>query len=112
MDATGGVRLSGCASFKFVFNYPHDHLVGSRVYVKKKAQKGILEVVVIKKANRVQRDRISYTGVDHIINYVDTMNRVWLEEELILKTAALDYAANYWRNYIRDAEPLQICNRE
>jgi len=89
--ATGGVSLSNCVDFTVVYNYIYKFNIGSRVYIKYKAGRGILESVVIKKVNLVD----VYSTEKQILNYVDTFNRVWMEDELLWKTDALVIAEAY-----------------
>jgi hypothetical protein len=97
-EATGQIRLKGCAGLGLYKNYTVLFLVGSRVYVKKKARLGVMEPVVLKRINRVVPESASSRGVQPEINYVDTFNRVWMEEELLSEENAVDLAKIYWGN--------------
>jgi len=97
---TGGISTAGCSSpIELVKKYPHIFGLGSSVYVKNKAQnKGILEKVVVKRVNRVFPSSPTCAGIAAIFNYVDTFNRVWLEEELVWQPEAVTLATAYWQN--------------
>jgi hypothetical protein len=63
--------------------------VGSKVYIKKKAKKGIIEYVFIKK--------FQFNGLPPgTLVYVDMFNRVWLERELITQSQAVELALSFW----------------
>jgi hypothetical protein len=105
-EATGGIRLYGCASFVVKKRYLTKFAVGGRAYIKFKAQhKGKLESVVVKKIN-LASPLSSYAGIAGIFNYVDTLNRVWLEEELAYQSEAVTLATEYWQAYAAEAEAL------
>jgi hypothetical protein len=97
-EATGHIRVTGCAGLGLYKNYTVLFLVGSRVYVKKKARLGVMEPVVLKRINRVVLESASSRGVQPEINYVDTFNRVWMEDELLSEENAVDLARTYWGN--------------
>lgn len=97
-EASGRIRVVGCAGLRVYKNYSVLFLVGSRVYVKRKARVGIMEPVVLKKVNRVIPRSVSYMGSRAEVNYVDTFNRVWMEDELLSEENAVDLARIYWGN--------------
>lgn len=97
-QASGGIRVVGCASVDATAIYLVKFDLGSKVYVKKKAFRGMLDPVVIKKINRVELTRPFVTGVGAVVNYVDTFNRVWIEDELVNQETALDLAILHWEN--------------
>ena len=57
-------------------------------YLKKEAEKGKLVKINIKRINEITHES-SYSGVYDTINYVDRLNRVWLEEELLTYEEAI-----------------------
>jgi hypothetical protein len=97
-EATGHIRIAGCAGLGLYKNYTVLFVVGSRVYVKRKARIGVMEPVVLKKINRIMPKNSHYRGIQAEINYVDTFNRVWMEDELLSEENAVDIASIYWRN--------------
>ncbi len=71
---SGGFKLLNCASVSHTVNVVPAFPVGSIVYIRKVARKKCkYEQVCIKEINL--RD-------DEVLNYEDTYNRMWLEEEL------------------------------
>jgi hypothetical protein len=97
-EASGGMRLVGCATVDAAAVYLVRFAVGSKAYVRKKAFRGVLDPVVIKKMNRVELNRPFVHGVGAVVNYVDTFNRVWIEEELVSQETAVDLAIIHWEN--------------
>jgi hypothetical protein len=72
-------------------NYTVLYNVGSKVYIKKKAKKGIIEYVYIKK--------FQFNGLPPgTLVYVDTFNRVWLEREFVTQAVAVELALAYWND--------------
>ncbi len=80
---SGGFDLGGCAPFAIHQTYEFDFAQGSIVYVRRKARRGILEKVSIK--------RLVVNGQGGNV-YVDTFNEVWLEEELCSESLAVEIA--------------------
>ena len=68
-SATGAIRIGGCSSYKWAENTIHLYEIGDVLYSKSKALRGFLEKVVIK--NTI------------FPIYVDTLNSLWNEEDLI-----------------------------
>jgi hypothetical protein len=93
--AIGSIRLKGCASFEIQLLVPVVFGVGSIVYSKAQAQKGKLEKLAIKRINLIDDNS---NDSFYVINYVDSMNRVWLEDELVWQADALSLAIAYWEN--------------
>lgn len=111
-EAEGGITITGCATIKVVYNYVGTFVPGQRAYIKYRAEKGVLERVIIKKSNRVRRGGTSYTGSEYIFNYVDTLNRVWLEEELVSLSAAQDLVEAFDQAYAAEYAEYAKCLRD
>lgn len=95
----GGVRVVGCAGVSIQQNLIVRFLVGDRVYIKSKAHLGVIESVVIKRINGVFPKYEGFnTAIQPDVNYVDTFNRVWLEDELVRQETAVDMARIYLEN--------------
>ena len=112
---TGTIRILGCASpIKLVQRYPHSFGVGEKVYIRKSATlKGKLEPVYIKSVNRVMPSSPTKEGILAVFNYVDTLNGVWLEEELVWQADAVDLATAYWEKIQAQAAVLaENCTAE
>ena len=79
-QAVGGPKISGCANYKLkIFRY-YLFGIGSIVFVKAKAMKGIFEKIAIKK--------VTFHG-PYINLYFDTFNAAWNENELVSYDNAL-----------------------
>jgi hypothetical protein len=100
---SGSIRVSGCAIKKVKKNFSILYALGSRVYIKQKAKEGILESVVLKKVHRNTQERYTYSGYMPVVAYVDTFNRVWIEDELISQQRAIDFAKLHWERIQKDA---------
>lgn len=97
----GGVTMKGAASpIKLVQQHLTEFGVRDLVYVKAKAIKGKLEKICVKKINRVGPSSPTCVGAYYAINYVDTTNRVWMEDELIWLDEALPLATAYWERQL------------
>lgn len=62
--------------------------IGNSLYVKEKANMGKLEKITIR--------RIHFFDNGYVKNYVDTYNRVWMENEIIEKNKAIELAISYY----------------
>jgi len=95
----GGIRVAGCAGISIKQNLIVRFLVGDRVYIRRKARLGIIESVVIKRLNGIFPKYEGFnTAIQPDFNYVDTFNRVWLEDELVTQEHAIDLARIYLEN--------------
>jgi hypothetical protein len=99
-EASGGVtRIVGCAELGIKQNLIVRFLVGDRAFVRRKARLGTMESVTIKRINGVFPKYEGFnTAIQPDINYVDTFNRVWMEEELASQENAIDLARIYLEN--------------
>jgi len=99
-QASGGVtRIVGCAELGIKQNLIVRFLVGDRAFVRRKARLGAMESVIIKRINGVFPKYEGFnTAIQPDINYVDTFNRVWMEEELASQENAMDLARIYLEN--------------
>lgn len=95
----GVIEIGGCALLEITKQFVVKFGIGSKAYRIDKARKGILEVVVIKKINRV---KTSYG--DYIINYVDTFNAVWFESDLAYQSEAVALAIAYWNKVLNETQ--------
>jgi hypothetical protein len=99
-QASGRVaRVVGCAELGIKQNLIVRFLVGDRAFVRRKARLGKMESVTIKRINGVFPKYEGFnTAIQPDINYVDTFNRVWMEEELASQENAIDIARIYLEN--------------
>ena len=74
-------------------------MVGDRAFVKRKARLGTMESIVVKRINGVFPKYEGFnTAIQPDVNYVDTTNRVWVEEELVSQEHAIDLARIFLEN--------------
>lgn len=98
-SSSGGVRVVGCAGVSIKQNLIVRFLVGDRVFIRRKAHLGVIESVIIKRINGVFPKYEGFnTAIQPDVNYVDTFNRVWLEDELVTQENAIDLARIYLEN--------------
>lgn len=89
MEASGRIRLFGCAKVILSKYYSLTFPINSIVYIVYQAQKGELEKICVKRVNMIE---------EGIFNYVDTFNRVWLEGELCEEEEAIELYNYYYEN--------------
>ena len=92
------IKIGGTAPVKIYYFYTTKYGVGAVVYVVKKAQKGILEKIVIKKP------LIGFNPFR--IVYLDTFNEPWLEYELCTQTDAIAAATNFLQKQEAKSSPV------
>jgi hypothetical protein len=103
-EGSGKVRVVGCAGFSATKNYLTLFRPRQRAWIKRKADLGIVESVVIKRLNTLPpEDGLSNWGSEPEVTYTDTFNRVWLEEELTTQENAVDMARVWWENAAQHA---------
>jgi len=96
-EGSGIIEISGCSQISIKKNFIIEFPLRTRVWIKDKAKKGILESVVIKRINAIPPEEEWATlNYQPIINYVDSFNRVWLEDELIIEAEAIDLSTAYF----------------
>ncbi len=88
--ASGSISLGGCASYKMAIYLYFQYQIGSFVFSKEKALKGVYETIVIKKVE----------FPNYNILYTDTYNALWSENELVPYSQAKILVDNYfeWRD--------------
>mgnify|MGYP003419621328 CR=1 FL=1 len=98
-ESSGSFSVGGCSLFSSYAYYWCKYSIGSIVYLRSKALKGKFEKIVIKSiiipkfydpAKIILRKNIYARTV-----YVDSMNALFLENELINYDDAVYYANNY-----------------
>lgn len=91
-EGQGRIKIIGCAGLGLKENYEVLFLAGSKAYIKRRAEMGIVEQIFIKRINKVYPRPVSSRGVRPQINYVDTLNRIWMEDELTDEETAVEVA--------------------
>jgi hypothetical protein len=105
-EANGKIKILGCCASKYKQNFIVLFPVGSRAFVKFKANIGKIESVVIKKFRILLPDSLVSQGIQPEVMYEDTFNRIWAEEELINQTNALNLIEFYNKEQNRIKELL------
>lgn len=101
-QASGQVVIGGCSAYKWIAYFRLAYGVGSILYFKPKALKGIFEKVVIKDAkfpkwfNSETVKRCKGCKVTPL--YIDTLNAYFNENELVSYDEAVDLVLEYEEN--------------
>jgi len=85
-EATGGAIAGGCSVITHTTTVTANFALGSIVYRKYRAQQGVLEKSVIK--------RILVNQYNEVL-YIDRLNAIFNEDELVSHTTALALVASY-----------------
>ena len=107
----GKIRFSGCAVSSYIKNYITEFAVGQKVCIRSKAQKGILEPVIIKSI-KINKFGNSYNGFNNNVLYTDMQNISWPESELITVEQANGYITGYIIKLKRYLDQLDACQRK
>tara|TARA_Y100000034_G_scaffold28650_1_gene34459 strand:+ start:380 stop:718 length:339 start_codon:yes stop_codon:yes gene_type:complete len=104
---SGGAIAAGCPVIVFLDNLNTLYAVGDILYYKQKAQfQGVLEKVVIKKQRAIR----SITTQGKIeVTYVDTLNALWNEDELVFHAEAVELATLYFEDLLAALEAVKGC---
>lgn len=103
-SGSGGVRSCGCALITYCKT--HTTLYGPRdvVYNIHKARRGTLEKVVIKKLKVIDANKIG--GLFQVM-YVDTLNGLWNESDLVSHSQAVNLATSYCQDMLDLASAIK-----
>jgi hypothetical protein len=102
----GGGSLGGCAIITYIKIYHTMFAAGDIVFNIDKAKKGVLEKVVIKRQRVINS---VYTGGQFEVMYVDTLNALWNEWDLISHSEAVDWAQAHYERMLAEAAALRRC---
>jgi hypothetical protein len=102
----GGGKVAGCATITYIKVYTTLYAAGDIVFNVDKARRGVLEKVVIKKQKVINSAK---TGGQFKVMYVDTLNALWNEWDLVSHAQAIEVAKTYYENLLADAESLSKC---
>lgn len=102
----GGAVPKGCAEVSVDEYVAALYDTGDVVYNIHKARKGIYERVVIKRQKLVNT---TATGGIIVVTYVDTLNGLWNEDDLVLLAEAQDLVAIYEADTLAEAEAADPC---
>lgn len=96
-EADGVIRVRGCSLVRLRRDYAILFANNSKVFIKNKALRGIIEFIVVKQSYLTTNPSYTRTGVQPVVVYLDTFNRVWLEDELLYQEEALDLSELFWQ---------------
>lgn len=105
-EATGGIRLQGCAGIQLAAFLYYDYEIGSIVFNRHKAARGIYEKVAIKDVRfpelpqRQRRKIMNYASMQPL--YIDTFNAYWNEYDLV----SYDQAKVLVENFFLDQQEI------
>ena len=102
----GGAKVGGCAALVYVKTYTTKYGAGDIVYSLPKAKRGILERVVIRRVNAL--NSLLTQGAFEVM-YVDTLNSLWNEWDLVSHADALAIAKSYYEALLEDWEEVNKC---
>lgn len=105
-DGTGGSVVGGCGLITYVKSYVTLFGPGDITYNIHKAKVGILERVVVKKQKIINEQR---TGGLFQVMYIDTLNALWNEWDLVSHAQAIALATAYYEDLLAEAESLKVC---
>jgi hypothetical protein len=88
---SGSVKTKGCADTSRHVFITYNWSENSILFVKKKAMKGILEKIAIKRVILNVKNGFSVIPI-----YQDTLNSLWNENDLLIEQDARDFAIAYW----------------
>jgi hypothetical protein len=103
---SGGIKLAGCIVEEFFKNYNTLYGPGDVVYSLIKANRGVLEKVIIK-SQKLIKSKKTYNRF--VVLYTDTLNGLWNESDLIEFDDAKLIAENYWFDKLVDIENIKKC---
>jgi hypothetical protein len=114
--ASGKVNVGGCAPYELDVYIYYRFAIGSVVYSKPKARKGVFEKVVIKNVRFPRRfdptrTRMGYRS-DLSPLYIDTLNGLFNEWDLVSYSDAVSIVAAYEEAKESQLQKLALdCNR-
>jgi hypothetical protein len=91
-QATGGIQMIGCSSYKLIHFRHYKYRIGSILFSKEKAMRGIYEKIAVKSV----RFPNPYVNL-----YVDTFNALWNEDEIVSYETAVGLVKEY-ANLVHD----------
>ncbi len=101
------ISIFGCADVVITKKYTHKFGIGSIAYIRIQATlRGKLEAVSIKKVNRVFPPSPTCGGDQPSFKYIDTLNAIFSESELVWQSEAVDLATAYWEGIKAEADAL------
>lgn len=109
---TGGLRVGSCAAYQLTHFFIYGFAVGSIVYSRAKANKGVYEKIFIKNIKPVSRYPVTGKNVVPETRfkamYVDSLNGYWNEDELVSYEVATDLVDAYYVRAYAEAEQMAL----
>lgn len=107
---TGIITIGSCTRYYEKQKLTIKYTVGDTLFLKYKAVKGKIEKITIKEI-RVVSNRSTYGSFAFV--YVDTMNSLYTDKDLVTEMEALSLAKNYYNFQIYLAElSKNPCNKQ
>jgi len=103
---SSGVKTGGCAIITYIKTYRTAFAAGDIVFNVDKANKGVLEKIIIKKSRIINSAK---TGGQFEAMYVDTLNALWNEWDLISHAEAIALVQLYYEDLLAEAAALRKC---
>ena len=104
--ASGGLKVGICSKYWMTKNYPYKWRPGDVLFSKQKALVGQFEKVAIKDVRIIMNQ--STTGKLFFI-YVDSLNSLWNENDLVQEYDALLMAKMYYEKKIAETVSASYC---
>ena len=102
-EATGGIQIFGCSAYKLIHFRYYQYRIGSLLFSKQKARRGIYEKIAVKDVKFPN----AYVNL-----YVDTFNGLWTEDELVSYENAVILVEQYIdRRNAWFEEAIRICKK-
>jgi hypothetical protein len=105
-SGNGGKIAGGCAVITYIKTYRTAFAAGDIVFNIDKATKGVLERIVIKRPKIINSAR---TGGHFEAMYVDTLNALWNEWDLVSHAEAIILVQLYYEELLEEAAALARC---
>lgn len=104
---SGGASTSGCVLVTFLDELHTTYAQGDFAYNVNKARVGVLERVVIKRQRVIQNVK---TGGLFTVLYVDTLNALWNEFDLVPFSEAQVLATAYLEGLLDELDKIDLCD--
>jgi len=105
-NGSSGAQIGGCAIITYVKTYRTEFAAGDIVFNIDKANKGVLEKIIIKRQKIINS---ALTGGQFEAMYVDTLNSLWNEWDLISHAEAIALVQLYYEELLEEAAALRKC---
>lgn len=106
-EVIGGLTIGGCSvnykKYSISFKFKENDIA----YIKFKAEKGILEKIAVKAIYFNQGKLNSFSqGGKRIIIYIDSLNALYMEHELVTRIEAEDLITTYYNTKVSNIDKL------